>query len=148
MTGRSVEPVLAALYVPGDRPERFAGAAASGADVVVIDLEDAVVAEHKAAARAFAMAWLTVPHPVRTEVRVNADPRWAAADLRALGEIPTLAAVRVPKVESAADVHAALDALGPDTPTTLTVLVESARGLEAAFDIARADPRVTAIAPG
>ena len=39
------------LFVPGSRPERFAKALASGADVVVLDLEDAVAAEAKGAAR-------------------------------------------------------------------------------------------------
>jgi citrate lyase subunit beta/citryl-CoA lyase len=39
------------LFVPGDRPERFAKAVASGADAVIFDLEDAVVPEHRVAAR-------------------------------------------------------------------------------------------------
>jgi len=39
------------LFVPGNRPERFAKALASGADAVVLDLEDAVASEAKAAAR-------------------------------------------------------------------------------------------------
>ncbi|GAA3093420.1 aldolase/citrate lyase family protein [Nonomuraea salmonea] len=38
----SERPPVTWLYVPGDRPERFAKAVASGADVVIIDLEDAV----------------------------------------------------------------------------------------------------------
>ena len=39
------------LFVPGDRAERIAKACASGADAVIVDLEDAVAPEHKAAAR-------------------------------------------------------------------------------------------------
>ena len=39
------------LFVPGDRPERFAKALAAGADVVILDLEDAVAAPNKALAR-------------------------------------------------------------------------------------------------
>jgi citrate lyase subunit beta/citryl-CoA lyase len=42
---------VTALFVPGDRPERFAKAAASGADVVIIDLEDAVAPDAKDRAR-------------------------------------------------------------------------------------------------
>ena len=45
-------PFFAPLFVPGDRPERFLRAAQSGADAVIIDIEDAVSPEHKAAARA------------------------------------------------------------------------------------------------
>jgi citrate lyase subunit beta/citryl-CoA lyase len=47
------------LFVPGDRPERFAKAAASGADEIVIDLEDAVTDDHKPTARNAAAAWLS-----------------------------------------------------------------------------------------
>ena len=43
--------LLAPLFVPGDRPERFAKAAASGTDAIIIDLEDAVAPAAKAAAR-------------------------------------------------------------------------------------------------
>ena len=39
------------LFVPGDRPERFAKASASGADAVILDLEDAVTADRRGAAR-------------------------------------------------------------------------------------------------
>lgn len=46
------------LFVPGDRPERFAKALASGADVVIFDLEDAVALAAKDAAREALGAWL------------------------------------------------------------------------------------------
>lgn len=46
------------LFVPGDRPDRFGKAAASGADAVVLDLEDAVAPERKAAAREHVARWL------------------------------------------------------------------------------------------
>lgn len=142
-------PVLSALYVPGDRPEWFAKAARSGADPIVIDLEDAVVADHKVAAREHALAWLaSAPHGVRTEVRVNGDPRWGADDLRALRGVPAFAGVRLPKVESAAALRTAVEALQPRSSTGVTALLESARGVEAAYEIATADPRVTAIAIG
>ncbi len=46
------------LFVPADRPERFAKAQASGADAVIIDLEDAVAPHAKATARAALADWL------------------------------------------------------------------------------------------
>ena len=49
------------LFVPGDRPERFAKAAASGADALILDLEDSVVPARKAEARAAIAAYLNPP---------------------------------------------------------------------------------------
>lgn len=59
------------LFVPGDRPERFAKAAASGADALILDLEDSVVPERKAAARAAVAAYLAGERSVTLFVRVN-----------------------------------------------------------------------------
>ena len=58
------------LFVPGDRPERFDKALAAGADMVIVDLEDAVAPEAKDRARANLLAWLSPEHPVL--VRINA----------------------------------------------------------------------------
>lgn len=135
------------LYVPGDRPERFAKAAAAGADVVIVDLEDAVVPEHKDAARAHVLRWLDAAAPGSVEVRVNAiGTPWSAADLAALRDVPALRAVRLPKVEGRADVLAALDLLAA-RHRPLSCLVETARGVEAAYEIADT-PRVAAITLG
>ena len=51
------------LFVPGDRPERFAKAAATGADAIILDLEDSVVAARKGYAREAVRAYLTDRHP-------------------------------------------------------------------------------------
>lgn len=59
------------LFVPGDRPERFVKAADSGADAIIIDLEDSVALPAKAVARGAAAAWLSRQRPVPTLVRVN-----------------------------------------------------------------------------
>ena len=135
------------LYVPGDRPERFDKAAASGADIVIVDLEDAVAPAHKDAARENAVRWLTTARVGSVEVRVNAlGTPWAAEDLRAMTDTPSLRAVRLPKTESAADVRAALELLTA-RECGLTCLIETARGVEAAYDIACV-PRVDAIALG
>ena len=69
----SVPSARSLLFVPGDRPDRFDKAAASGADVVIIDLEDSVADEDKDRARDNAAAWLalssrqpmTCPPPTR-----------------------------------------------------------------------------------
>src|SRR3712207_4225416 len=69
------------LFVPGDRPDRFAKAAAAGADAAIVDLEDSVPRENKAAARDAVRAWLT-DGGGRAWVRVNpADDEHHEADL-------------------------------------------------------------------
>jgi citrate lyase subunit beta/citryl-CoA lyase len=137
--------VLTALYVPANRPDRFAKAVAAGPDLVVFDLEDAVPVADKADARGWAVAWVAANAHGRVEVRVNGlNSPWIADDLAALSAVPGLR-LRVPKVESAADVHAVLD----EVPSArITALIESPLGLERAFEIATADPRVVAIGLG
>jgi citrate lyase subunit beta/citryl-CoA lyase len=51
------------LFVPADRPERYAKALASGADAVITDLEDAVGSEAKRAARDVLLQSFTELHP-------------------------------------------------------------------------------------
>lgn len=58
------------LFVPGDRPERFAKAASSGADAIILDLEDSVALSRKSVARAAVADYLAGSRPVTTIVRV------------------------------------------------------------------------------
>lgn len=123
------------LFVPGDRPERFAKALASGADAVIVDLEDAVAPAAKDTAREALAAWLPQADSKQPGVivRVNAvDTLWFAADLM-LCQSPAVAAVMVPKAERAGD----LDCGGkPVLP-----LIETAHGVAAMRELARA-PKV------
>lgn len=131
------------LFVPGDRPERFAKAAAAGADCVILDLEDAVLPEAKSEARAHVEAWLSAGN--RAAVRINGlDTPWHSADM-ALSALPGLTALILPKAEAGAD----LDALAAGLPagTPLVPIVESAKGLLTAEAIA-AMPGVQRLAFG
>jgi citrate lyase subunit beta/citryl-CoA lyase len=121
---------LTALYVPGDRPERFDKAVGSGADIVVFDLEDAVPAERKALALENVVRYLTGPLPVRAQVRTNRGARTEWERLAGLRGVE----LRLPKVESAAELAEARAATG----LPLTALIESARGLEQVSEIAAA----------
>jgi citrate lyase subunit beta/citryl-CoA lyase len=71
------------LFVPGDRPERFDKAVTSSADGVILDLEDAVAAPNKDAARSHVAEWLAGGRPAA--VRINAvDTPWFSDDVAAL----------------------------------------------------------------
>jgi citrate lyase subunit beta/citryl-CoA lyase len=139
------------LYVPGDRPETVTKALAAGADVVVVDLEDAVAPDRKRYAREATAERLTDPQPIPVHVRVNAlDSPSAAADLAAIAGLPGVGGLRLPKVTAAAQItHVARTtarAAGGAPP--LYALLESALGIEHAYAIATAHPRLRGIALG
>lgn len=120
------------LFVPGDRPERFDKAAASGADIVILDLEDAVAPAAKAEARAAVRAWLESGKTAL--VRINAEGTdWFEQDLE-LASLPSLLGVMLPKSE-AGPALARVAALTP-----VIALIESAGGV--------ADVRTIATLPG
>ncbi len=126
--------VRAPLFVPADRPERFAKAAASGADAVILDLEDAVAPTAKAAARAMLRRDFTTLPVI---LRINAaGTAWHADDLAAAAALRP-SAVMVPKAEAPDDLRRIVAALA-DIP--LVALVETARGL--------AQCRAIAVVPG
>lgn len=140
------------LYAPGDRPEVVAKALRSGADVVLVDLEDAVGPDRKDYARAATAELLAEPvaGPAAVHVRVNAlDGPLLAADLAALAGLPGLGGLRLPKVAAPADVGHVVRILRESGGVPgLYPLLESALGLENAFAIASADPAVEGIALG
>ncbi|WIX77152.1 CoA ester lyase [Amycolatopsis carbonis] len=110
------------LFVPGHRPDRFAKAEASGADVVVLDLEDAVGAGHKATARGHVRDWLAAGHPAVVRINAPGTP-WFEADIAAVGA----AAVMVPKAEDAPGLTEVARSL--PAGTALIPLLESAAGI-------------------
>ncbi|GAA3733579.1 citrate lyase subunit beta/citryl-CoA lyase [Spinactinospora alkalitolerans] len=146
MPGAPGAPPLTLLYVPGDRPDRVRKALAGEADVVIVDLEDAVAPAAKAAARSETAALLSRPQAKPVQVRVNDVGTDAGrADLAALAGLPGLGGVRVPKVEEAATLTGIADAL---PGAALHVLLESALGVERAHALATAHPAVASIALG
>ncbi|OKI64096.1 HpcH/HpaI aldolase/citrate lyase family protein [Streptomyces sp. MJM1172] len=138
--------ILTWLYAPGDRPEVVAKALRSGADAVIVDLEDAVSASRKEYARAATAELLTEPPPVPVHVRVNAlASPWAGADLTALAKLPGLAGLRLPKVSAPEQIAAVAERTGG---VALYALLESALGVERAYDIARAHPALRGLSLG
>jgi citrate lyase beta subunit len=144
--------VRAWLFCPGSRPERFAKALRTGADAVIVDLEDAVPAAQKDEARRHAVAWLTAEHTADAARCVRMNGVRTVAGLRDVLALVDAGAAPdhlvVPKSESA-DELAMLDAIlrGACARTRLLPLVETARGLEAAVALAAA-PRVSGLLLG
>jgi citrate lyase subunit beta/citryl-CoA lyase len=112
------------LFVPGNRPDRFAKACAAGADAVVLDLEDSVAAADKDIARAAVAEWLSAVRPVM--VRVNtSDSKWFQDDLR-LGSTPGISGVLLPKAERPEELRLISEKFGAATP--ILPQIETARG--------------------
>lgn len=129
-------PLRSALFVPASRPERIPRALASGADRVIVDLEDAVSPADKLTARAALAAFLQDHPEAGLAVRVNAsDTEWFAGDVALCHAHTGVTALVLPKTESAAQVALARG------NSTLPVwpLIETAAGLLALADIARAE---------
>ncbi len=139
MTPR-LDTVALPLFVPADRPDRFAKAFAAGADAVILDLEDAIAPDGKAAARAALLAArdaiAAAGCPVLVRVNAAGSP-WQADDFAAAAVLP-LAGLVLPKAETGAGVRAAEGAAG----RPVLALIESARGVAAARDIAAAAARL------
>lgn len=128
------------LFVPANRPERFTKALQSGADAVIIDLEDAVAPADKASARQAllsALATLNEAARARLLVRINASStHFFHDDLSLLGHAPSIAGVVLSKAESSAALRSLAAVTGSDC--ALLPLIESLAGLDAVDELAQA----------
>lgn len=125
-----------ALFVPGNRPERFAKALAAGADAVIIDLEDAVAADAKEAAREHIAHFSPASTGARFFVRCNAaDTPWFKADMALCRAHPAIEGVVLPKAESAEQVRRVRELSGK----TVLPIIESAKGVLALDELAQAE---------
>lgn len=122
------------LFVPGSKPDRFAKALASGADAVIVDLEDAVAPDAKAQARRALAEWVSPERSVLVRVNAGNTP-WFAEDAQLL-KLRGIAGVILPKAESASDVVALISATRTRTP--VFPLIETAQGMWNAMEIAKA----------
>ncbi|MEU9102902.1 CoA ester lyase [Streptomyces xanthophaeus] len=138
--------ILTWLYAPGDRPAVVAKALGCGADAVIVDLEDAVPASRKEYARAATAELLAERPPVPVHVRVNAlSSPWGGVDLTALAACRGLAGLRLPKISAPEQVAAVAERTGG---VALYALLESALGVERAYEIARAHPALRGLSLG
>lgn len=140
-----------ALYMPASNPRAIAKARSLACDVVILDLEDAVAPDEKAAARDRVVAEVGTGGFGTRElvVRINAlDTPWGADDIAALRSIG-IDAVLVPKISGAADLAAVRAALGTDGPP-IWAMIETCGGVLELPAIARAaaGSRLTALIAG
>ena len=128
------------LFVPADRPDRWAKAFAAGTDAVILDLEDGVAASAKPGARRALRegrdAIDAAPCPILVRVNARSSDDYSL-DLDAVRDLG-LAGVMLAKAETAADVEATSAATG----APVVALIETARGLAAARLIAAACARI------
>ena len=140
------------LFVSGENAERFPKAVGAGADLVCIDLEDAVHADRKQSARDNVIGWLGTNRSSQgppIALRING--------LRTLDGVRDVLALHdskarldwllVPKVEDAADLHA-LHAWAGDCFERLTALIETPGGVENALTIAQSGGKLAALMLG
>jgi len=118
------------LFVPGNRPDRFEKACQAGADLVCIDLEDAVGPSDKAQARKDVLGWLSQTEHKHVSLRINGlDTPDGHTDISALKESGlTLPYLMIPKVASRSQMNDLDDDLPNDLGPFLAI-IESAEGL-------------------
>ena len=117
------------LFVPANRPDRYARALAAGADAVIVDLEDAVSPEDKAMARQALEDWCNAHRDLAAKVivRINDEASaWFEDDL-ALAKSVGIGSVMLPKVELSSQIGRVTAALGPRS--IIIPIIETARGL-------------------
>jgi citrate lyase subunit beta / citryl-CoA lyase len=131
------------LFVPGNRPDRFEKARQSGADAVILDLEDAVQSTDKDLAREAVVSWLAPARPVY--VRINSKGTlWFERDLEVVG-LPGVLGVVLPKAEHPEQVAEVASRLTGEA--RVLPLLETALGVWNARALAQA-PRVERLAFG
>lgn len=144
-----MRPRRSVLYMPGANERALEKAKTLPADALILDLEDAVAPDAKAAARERVCAAVGGYGSREVTIRVNgAGTPWHADDLRAAGEAGP-AAVVVPKVNSADEVHAIEKALShaPDH-TAIWAMIETPVAVLSCASIASASDRLTVLVLG
>jgi citrate lyase subunit beta/citryl-CoA lyase len=118
------------LFVPATRPDRFAKALSSGADTVVLDLEDAVAPADKELAREYAAKWLSAGGPAVVRINTSGTP-WYAGDVEMVSRWGCQ--VMLPKAASGQQVRDLVGNLGPGSG--VVPLIETSAGVLDARDV-------------
>ncbi|MDO5116652.1 MAG: aldolase/citrate lyase family protein [Synergistaceae bacterium] len=147
------------LYLPGNNPNMLTRGHLFGSDGLILDLEDAVAMVEKDTARILVSKYLHQGEFGKCEVtvRINGiDTEYWKDDLAAVVPAKRLDGIRAPKVDDAGTVKILDEEISrledkngiPQGKLKLFCLLETAKGIWNAYDIATASPRVAAIIPG
>ena len=151
MQQQLIRPRRSLIFMPGNKPEMFQKAAKSGADIVCIDLEDAIAAQDKADARAKTLALGDVLHEtdgpeciVRLNCLRTAD---GLADLLAMTEVDRCPpAIMLAKVKSPDEIHVYEELLsGAHEHVRFHVIIETNQGLQSCYEIAQSSSRIDSL---
>ncbi len=145
------QPRRSLIFTNGMRPEMFAKALKSGADMVCVDLEDAIAPEHKDQAREYTLPLFDgddTGDTVERMVRINGlRTAEGLADLLAVLASPTPPpALMLPKIKSPDEIRLLEELLdGRHSAVRFHVIIETNEGLEACHEIARSSPRIASL---
>lgn len=140
------------IYLPGNRPRMIQKGPGLGADAVILDLEDSVSPEQKDAARFLVTRAIDTINFGLSEVMVRINPvaHGGLIDLEKV-LIAGPDSIVVPKCESKEDVLAVEDAItraNPKKPVSILPMIETAKGILSAYEVASASSMVDAITFG
>jgi len=153
MTDATPRPRRSVLYMPGANERALEKAQTIPADALILDLEDAVAPDAKPEARARVCAAATSGAYGSREIAIRANgigTAWHGDDLRAIAAAGP-AAVVIPKIDSAADVHLiekALEAGGAPDHTMIWAMLETPIAMLSAFEIAASSERLAVLVMG
>ncbi len=141
------------LFVPGNSPAMLLNADVHGADGIILDLEDAVSPDQKDAARILVRNALRALKYNKTTVIVRVNPvdtPYFMDDIRAIAPLAPdyIMPTKVNDKNCALEVVRALTDCSCDERTSVMPLIESAQGIENAYEIACSHPRVRALLLG
>jgi len=151
---RPTRPRRSLLFVPGLRPDRFAKALDAGADIVCVDMEDAVALPRKDEGRALALPlFRTQSHPqVEKMARINGlSTVHGLKDLQAIIESDAPPpSIMIPKIKSPEEIQLieTLLSTGPARDIRFCVIIETNQGLERAIEIAKSSSRIDSMILG
>ena len=139
------------IFCPGNRPDMIPKALSSGADMVCIDLEDAIIPDHKSIARiktVKAFDNLSIPKGVEILIRINdVNSQDGIEDIEAiLNTNITVSGLMLPKIQSVEEIIILENKIKEkDKDLNLHIIIETNRGLEKAWDIAQSSSLIKSL---
>tara|TARA_B100001175_G_C19457738_1_gene614812 strand:+ start:172 stop:1020 length:849 start_codon:yes stop_codon:yes gene_type:complete len=139
------------IFCPGNKPDMIPKALSSGADMVCIDLEDAIIPEHKDISRSStirAFEDISVPHGVETLIRINdVNSKDGKEDIKAILEsVNTASGLMLPKIQNVNEIIDLEKQIKlANKNLNLHIIIETNKGLENAWNIAQSSALIKSL---